>query len=75
MRDGRERSRRMVAALESVLRSANATEVRIVTAWPTRAPCWRDLCAMFTRLKYRTTDRIDGDRFTVTGRRRREADG
>lgn len=69
--DDRERSRRMVDALEAVVRAADAHEVRVVTAWPTRAPCWRDLCAMFRRLKLRTTDRLDGDRFTITGRRRR----
>jgi len=64
------RSERMVDAIEAVIRAADAQEVQMVTAWPTRTPCWRDLAAMCRRLKYRTTDSIDGDRFTVRGVRR-----
>lgn len=67
--DAATRSKRMADAIEAVIRAADAQEVRLVTAWPTRAPCWRDLAAMFRGLQFHTTDKLDGDRFVVQARR------
>ena len=68
--DAASRSKRMVDAIDAVIRASDAQEVRLVTAWPTRTPCWRDLAAMFRGLQFHTTDKLDGGRFVVQARRR-----